>query len=172
MRKGHWAVTHQGIAFDTNGNLIDGQHRLEAIRISGVSVKIMVTTGVPEVASSNGLSVFSMDAVDRGKLRSVGDQLVLRHGCTNGNVTAGVCQQIALICNSGNYVKLSVPSAVSILDIYKNENVYSNWWGEDQTLLENRMVRINGVFEVPLIEIKAELNKREHVKRKNESKTL
>jgi hypothetical protein len=31
MRRGEWVVTHRGIAFDTNGVLVDGQHRLAAI---------------------------------------------------------------------------------------------------------------------------------------------
>jgi len=32
MRRGEWMVTHQGIAFDTQGVLVDGQHRLAAKR--------------------------------------------------------------------------------------------------------------------------------------------
>jgi hypothetical protein len=47
MRKGEWINSHQGIAFDTNGNLCDGQHRLMAIVEANVSVKMMVTHGVP-----------------------------------------------------------------------------------------------------------------------------
>ena len=31
MRRGDWLVTHQGIAVDTNGVLVDGQHRLAAV---------------------------------------------------------------------------------------------------------------------------------------------
>jgi hypothetical protein len=31
MRRGDWLVTHQGIAFDTTGALVDGQHRLAAV---------------------------------------------------------------------------------------------------------------------------------------------
>lgn len=39
-------LTHQGIAFDEDGNLIDGQHRLCAVVKSGKPVKINVTYGV------------------------------------------------------------------------------------------------------------------------------
>jgi len=35
MTRGEWLLTHQGIAFDVYGVLIDGQHRLEAIIIAG-----------------------------------------------------------------------------------------------------------------------------------------
>ena len=38
MRAGQWLLTHQGIAIDTNGELVDGQHRLSAIVASGATV--------------------------------------------------------------------------------------------------------------------------------------
>jgi hypothetical protein len=42
MRNGNWRLTHQGIAIDGNGRLIDGQHRLMAIVETGVTVPMMV----------------------------------------------------------------------------------------------------------------------------------
>lgn len=51
MRLGMWRLTHQGIAFDTQGNLIDGQHRLHAIVAAGVPVYLMVTTGMDRSAA-------------------------------------------------------------------------------------------------------------------------
>lgn len=47
MREGFWEVTHQGIAIDEDGNLLDGQHRLKAVIEAGVSAKFMVCYGVP-----------------------------------------------------------------------------------------------------------------------------
>jgi hypothetical protein len=47
MKRGEWKTTHQGIAFDVNGFLMDGQHRLAAIEQSGIMVKMMVTYGLP-----------------------------------------------------------------------------------------------------------------------------
>lgn len=46
MLAGKWVLTHQGIAFDTFGNLIDGQHRLRAIVTAGVPVEMNVTFDV------------------------------------------------------------------------------------------------------------------------------
>lgn len=46
MKAGGWNLTHQGIAFDDNGELIDGQHRLEAIAASNTPVSMLVTRGV------------------------------------------------------------------------------------------------------------------------------
>ncbi len=59
-----WRVTHQGIAFDTHGRLIDGQHRLTAIAQSDRSVYMNVTRGVEPEA---------VDAVDRGRGRTICD---------------------------------------------------------------------------------------------------
>lgn len=46
MKAGGWNLTHQGIAFDDNGELIDGQHRLHAIIISNTPVMMNVTYNV------------------------------------------------------------------------------------------------------------------------------
>lgn len=49
---GKWLFNHQGIAFDANGKLIDGQHRLEAILAAdalqpGILVPLMITWALP-----------------------------------------------------------------------------------------------------------------------------
>jgi hypothetical protein len=64
IANGEWQETHQGIAFDVNGKLIDGQHRLWAIVEAAKPVKIRVTYNVSSVA---------MVAVDDGKIRSLLD---------------------------------------------------------------------------------------------------
>lgn len=46
MKAGQFRTTHQGIAFLEDGTLADGQHRLAAIVMSGVTVKMMVTVGL------------------------------------------------------------------------------------------------------------------------------
>src|SRR5256886_7406099 len=68
MRRGEWRVTHQGIAFDTEGALVDGQHRLAAIVEAEVPVKITVFTEVPDGA---------FDVLDTGKRRNAADVLAI-----------------------------------------------------------------------------------------------
>jgi DNA modification methylase len=66
MRLGRWRMTHQAIAFDKDGNLIDGQHRLWAIVEYGKPVKMMVAHGVdPEsrVVVDTGLNRKGTDAL-------------------------------------------------------------------------------------------------------------
>ena len=68
MAEGRWCLTHQGIAFDRDGNLIDGQHRLKAVVLSGATIKMAVVRGCdPE----------SFVVLDSGGVRTSGDRLGL-----------------------------------------------------------------------------------------------
>jgi hypothetical protein len=71
MKRGKWSLTHQGIAFNCDGTLLDGQHRLQAIVESGVSVQMLVTKGVD---SKNQL------VMDDHAKRNAGDALSLARG--------------------------------------------------------------------------------------------
>jgi hypothetical protein len=67
MRAGAWILTHQGIAFDANGYLIDGQHRLHAVVQAGQdptfrSVRMLVARN--EAGSYH-------DPIDRTGARSI-----------------------------------------------------------------------------------------------------
>lgn len=64
MRSGNFKLTHQGLAFNTAGQLFDGQHRCLAIIEYSQPVKMMVTRGVDEDA---------WKAIDIGVKRSVSD---------------------------------------------------------------------------------------------------
>lgn len=69
MAMGDWTITHQGIAFDYNDRLIDGQHRLWAIVESKTTVIMQVTFG---------LHPDTQLAVDGGRVRSARDVISLR----------------------------------------------------------------------------------------------
>jgi hypothetical protein len=66
MKRGEWQLTHQGPAFDINGALIDGQHRLHAVVQANVIVPMMVTMDAP---------VVSFRVLDCGIKRTVADRL-------------------------------------------------------------------------------------------------
>ncbi len=68
MKTGQWHLTHQGVAFDVTGALIDGQHRLAAIVQANVIVPMMVTMNAPAV---------SFETLDCGIKRTVADRLVM-----------------------------------------------------------------------------------------------
>jgi len=71
MEHGKWKLTHQGLAFNCDGTLLDGQHRLKAIVESGVTVQMLVARGVETKHQ------LVMD--DHAK-RSAGDALTLVRG--------------------------------------------------------------------------------------------
>lgn len=68
MRRGEWIVTHQGIAFDVNGVLVDGQHRLAAIIEADIPIEVTVFTEVAEA---------TFDVLDTGKKRNAADVLAI-----------------------------------------------------------------------------------------------
>jgi hypothetical protein len=68
MRRGDWLVTHQGIAFDTDGVLVDGQHRLAAIVEADLPVEMTVFTDVEPG---------TFDVLDTGKRRNAADVLAI-----------------------------------------------------------------------------------------------
>ena len=87
MKAGQWQLTHQGVAFDVNGILIDGQHRLAAIVQANVIVPLMVTVNAPAV---------SFEMLDCGLKRTVADRLVM-----NAKVVAALSGAIQ-ICRDRN----------------------------------------------------------------------
>ncbi len=66
LKKNDWVYTHQGIAFNKDGILIDGQHRLMAVVQSGVPARMCVFTNVPNEA---------FGVIDQGEKRSAYDIL-------------------------------------------------------------------------------------------------
>lgn len=72
MRNGDWGESHQGMAFDVNGRLIDGQHRLHAIVASGITLVVLVARGSP---------CDTFLRIDQGAVRSTKDHLTIAgHG--------------------------------------------------------------------------------------------
>ena len=81
IMRGNFVTTHQGIAFNNEGELIDGQHRLLAIVAANKSVQMMVTRGLP-----NG----TVSVLDRGVSRSIRDVIqmeMLHDGLDDGMFT-------------------------------------------------------------------------------------
>jgi hypothetical protein len=114
MKLGNWIPTHQGIAFNDRKELIDGQHRLHAISESGVTVRMLVTRGIPAETGA----MRTMDVVDRGAVRSVADQLELQHGFRNAKQVASCGSVIAELTLNKWVGRITVPQMLKILEIY------------------------------------------------------
>lgn len=102
IKNNEWKVTHQGIAFDKSGNLIDGQHRLLAIIDSGIAVRINVTYDADD-------DIYGY--IDLGVKRTLADITRLN------KKTADVCALISRFINSGYGRK---PTANEAFKIYEN----------------------------------------------------
>ncbi len=68
LRSGTFQTTHQGIAFDEQGRLRDGQHRLTAIVETGITIELLVTTGLTDQ---------ELLAIDDGRRRTIHQVLTM-----------------------------------------------------------------------------------------------
>lgn len=74
-----YQVSHQGIAFDTSGQMFDGQHRCEAVVKSGTPILVLVFRGLPPSVR---------EVVDAHRLRGVLDTLHWRGSVADGSYVA------------------------------------------------------------------------------------
>lgn len=95
LKQGTWKLTHQGIAFDVEGKLIDGQHRLTAIVESGVSADMFVSFNV-------GLD--AVNVLDIGAKRQFSDVLA-RQGEHLSTLLASVVMRLWYWYNSETRVR-------------------------------------------------------------------
>jgi len=122
MKRGKWLPVHQGIAFNAKDELTDGQHRLLAIMKSGCTVLMLVTFGMP--IKVQGTRMTGMDVVDRGKPRSVADQLKIQHHEKNGSVLAMLVNRLVNICTPERMRKLSVGEVLDVHDMLRESIDY------------------------------------------------
>lgn len=85
MIAGNWEITGEAIKFDTNGRLIDGQHRLSAVIASKKTVKMAVITGLEPTV---------IHVLDTGRSRSGQDALTIAGFAENANHVAALARKI------------------------------------------------------------------------------
>jgi hypothetical protein len=78
MQRGEWELNGETVKVADDGTLLDGQHRLEAILHSGVTIQSVVVRGLPTTAQ---------DTVDTGRRRRLADVLSLE-GYPDANALA------------------------------------------------------------------------------------
>lgn len=82
IREGQFFLNGESIVFANTGELIDGQHRLEACRQSGIGINALVVEGIDPSAKAT---------VDQGSARTTGDILQMT-GTEYGNITASIAK--------------------------------------------------------------------------------
>jgi hypothetical protein len=91
MNAGQWKITHQGMAFDWDGFLLDGQHRAGAIVILGKPIDMDIRIGCdPDtfdvLDSGNRRAAHQMISHAHAKTISAGARYL---GAITGNITTG-----------------------------------------------------------------------------------
>lgn len=84
MKEGRWKLTHQGIAFDRDGLLLDGQHRLMAVILAQISVPFWI---IPDCDRE------TFDVLDVGRRRTAGH--LIEH--PNANTIAAAARFVGAI---------------------------------------------------------------------------
>lgn len=81
IRNGRWKFNGDAIRVATDGSLIDGQHRLEAVVQTGIPIETLMVSGLdPDV----------FDTIDGGARRSNGDTLSVAGEKSGRNLAAAL----------------------------------------------------------------------------------
>lgn len=115
MKSGNWALTGQGISFDTSTNLMDGQHRLAAVVSAGAPVQMLVMWDLePENDGVKTINLF-----DIGKKRNVSQQLKINGMSYYSELAAGARALLSLV--RGNIrVNPTVPQTIAVANLMEN----------------------------------------------------
>lgn len=105
MQLGLFVLNGESIIFDSKGRLLNGQHRLEAVKLSGVPIQTVVIRGVDPDA---------FDTIDNGKARTPGDVLSMRE-VKNATAVASV-SRLAMNYAAGHGVNAANFSRKEITD--------------------------------------------------------
>lgn len=106
MRAKQWHPSPQGISFDVNGHMVDGQHRLAAIVEAGVPVEMVIIRDVP-------LQCFGV--LDSGMGRTLAFRADMK------TVTAAVAGAIHRFVGGNFAATIGVDDLAATYDIFKKE---------------------------------------------------
>lgn len=102
IKAGQWQLTHQGLAFASDGQLIDGQHRLLAVIETNTDVPFMITYNVP---------VETFKCIDNGWNRTI-------------SARSGLRPHVASICSMFHMAITPTSTAVQADDVLKIYSVF------------------------------------------------
>lgn len=124
MKKGQWLLNGESIIFNHDGTLEDGQHRLQAVIDSGVSVQMLVVRNAPKG---------SFATIDSGISRKVSDTFYINGIANATNVSSIInkydklCKGNIVVASSGRFQGASSISRQDILSIYESD---ASFWQE------------------------------------------
>ena len=101
INAGRWEFDGSPIRFSDTGELLDGQHRLEAIRRTGVTLHLLI---------GSGFHVDTQDIMDGVQKRQPGDILAI-HGYSDPNALGAVARAVLQWEQGGYTTSLSTPTS-------------------------------------------------------------
>ncbi len=104
MQEGRWRLSSQGISFDKDGNLDDGQHRLYAVTIADLPVPMTFTFGCDR-------DEFLIK--DRGAARTPGDVIGAALSIKNANHVAATARLLNVLAGRG---RADDPNAIYLFE--------------------------------------------------------
>lgn len=108
MKRGNWKTTGAAISLTSEGILIDGQHRLNAIVVSGVPVEMVVARGVQKDA---------FNVMDQGKRRDLADLLYIDGFRQYTSYIGAAAKQIHYYVTHGGFIANYIHAYISYNEV-------------------------------------------------------
>lgn len=138
--KDRWEITDQGISFDTDGRLLNGQTRLLAIIAANKPVQCWVM---------RGLKTSAMQVIDSGRSRSMSDRIKIseigdeRIAFKNTTIQSLINKIFTFLYPGNTRKKISIGESTEIFDRYKTtfeviNNLLNKGHGNKKLAIRNR----------------------------------
>lgn len=119
IENGEWMLNGEAIKIDTNGVILDGQHRCHAVVDSGISIQTFIIEGLPGD---------TQETMDTGKARNLGDVLAIRQEA-NASTLASVVRALTLRESVGLKASIGRQGTVTIKEC--TDFLEANPWCRD-----------------------------------------
>ena len=118
MESGRWKESFDPIRFGKSGRLIDGQHRLHAVMLANMTVRLFIVRGVDDSA---------FDVFDNGAARTLADMLSLEGHEPWIAKTAATAAQMALSYDDGKLpTAMGYPNNVCLQYIHEHPELIAS----------------------------------------------
>ncbi len=122
MRQNSWTLTSDAIAFDEDGNLIQGQHRLNAVVKTGLAQVFWVARNMPNDSRQN---------LDSGSKRELHDRLTIA-GHRISRTVGSTCLMLITPWQDGNVVRSTSPMVRHQVKMMHNHLYEELEWIDEQ----------------------------------------
>lgn len=144
MSEGKWVLNGESIIFDSEGNLIDGQHRLMAVVLANTPIQAIVVRDVEHEA---------FITIDRGKTRSISDAFSIK-GISNSHRVSSIIRRFIIMNRMNTLGSLGSlqttggtektgKNKVSIQETLEEYNLRPEFWQEENSFASSCCSRFN-----------------------------